>query len=201
MLKKVLFAAAVAMLTSASVANAGVLLSDNFNAENGGTGALNYTGFTNWTAPSPGSVDLIGNGFFDFYPGNGLYVDLDGSTGGQNPAGQLVSKATFGPGTYTLTFDLGGSQRGDTNTVEVSLGSFVQDITLPSSSPLALQSFTFTTGSGGPLSFVELGNSDNVGLILDNVTLGTVPEPMTLSLFATGLVGAAAMRRRRRKTV
>ena len=55
-------------------ANAGVIFSDNFNAENGGTGVLNYNSFNNWTV-TDGTVDLIGNGFFDFYPGNGLYVD------------------------------------------------------------------------------------------------------------------------------
>ena len=59
--------------------DAAVIFSDNFDGENGGVGALNYTGFANFSV-SNGLVDLIGNGFFDFLPGNGLYVDLDGST-------------------------------------------------------------------------------------------------------------------------
>ena len=59
--------------------DAAVIFSDNFDGENGGVGALNYAGFANFTV-SNGSVDLIGNGYFDYLPGNGLYIDLDGST-------------------------------------------------------------------------------------------------------------------------
>lgn len=43
-------------------------------------GALAYCGFQNWKVE--GSVDLLGNGFFDLLPGNGLYVDLVGSGSG-----------------------------------------------------------------------------------------------------------------------
>jgi PEP-CTERM motif len=186
---------AVAMAAVATSAQATVIFSDNFNSE---TQALNYTGFANWTVTA-GSVDLIGTGFYDFYPGNGNYVDLDGTTPGQNPAGQITTDDSFGAGTYTLSFDLGGSTRGDTNTVEVALGNFVKDITLASSAPLALYSYTFTT-TGGHLSFTNLGLSDNFGLILDNVTL-SVPEPATLGLFGMGLLAMAMMRRRpKRKT-
>ena len=55
------------------------------------TAALNYTGFANWTVYS-GTVDLIGNGSYDFLPGDGLYVDLDGST---SDAGVLTTKQSF----------------------------------------------------------------------------------------------------------
>src|SRR5579862_1829881 len=72
--------AAFALCVGAPAAHAQVyLLNDNFNTENGGVGQLNYTGFDNWNVS--GAVDLIGNGFFDFYPGNGLYVDMNGSPG------------------------------------------------------------------------------------------------------------------------
>ena len=62
---------------------------DDFNAENGGVGQTNYTGFANW-AVQDGTVDLIGNGFFDFFPGNGLYVDVDGSSG---DAGKMITSS------------------------------------------------------------------------------------------------------------
>src|SRR6185369_10906931 len=77
---------------------------------------------------APGSIDIIGTGFFDLQPGHGNYVDLDGSSGsGHNPAGQLTSVATFGPGNYTLTFALAGNLRGaPAQTTTVSLGSFSQ---------------------------------------------------------------------------
>ena len=87
---------------------AATLLEDNFDAENSGTGTLNYSGLANWDV-TDGSVDLIGNGFFDYLPGNGLYLDLDGSTGN---AGKLESKTTysFNPGDIVeLKFNLAGS--------------------------------------------------------------------------------------------
>jgi hypothetical protein len=61
--------------------NGTVLISDDFNSENNGSGMINYQSFKNWIVKD-GSVDLIGNGFYDMPGGggNGLYVDLDGTT-------------------------------------------------------------------------------------------------------------------------
>ena len=182
------------------------LLNDNFNSENGGVGLLNYTSFLNWDVTA-GAVDLIplSDGEFNFYPGNGLYVDLDGSTG---VAGTIKTKSSFNlvaGETYKLQFDLGGSTRGDTNTVHVSLGSaWNQDFTLNSSDPLATNTFNFTVGSAetAPLQFKHDGG-DNVGLILDNVTLtresgGSTPELSTWMLLAcSGLAGLGLLRRRK----
>ena len=166
-------------------AQAITIFEDNFNSENGGAGALNYSGFSNWTISS-GTVDLIGNGFFDFYPGNGLYVDLDGST---VDAGLMTSNMIFSPGTYTLSFDLGGSQRGDSNDVTVTFGTYSEVFTRASSAPLALVTRTITIDTSGALSFNNAGG-DNVGAILDNVSVATtVPEPSTMILIGTGIVG------------
>ena len=69
-----------------------------------------------------GDVDMIGNGFFDRYPGNGLYLDLDGVAA--DPGGRLESVQTFDPGTYELQLDLagGGAANSANNLVTVSLG-------------------------------------------------------------------------------
>lgn len=187
---------ALAACIGSGSANAVTLLSDNFNSENGGVGVLNYTGFANWSV-SAGTVDLIGNGFFDFYPGNGLYVDLDGSS---IDAGVLSSNLSFGPGTYTLRFDLGGSQRGDTNAITVSLGDYTELFTRLSADPLATVTRTFTTSVAGSLEFSNAGG-DNVGAILDNVSVATaVPEPGSLALLAGMGVTIGCVLRRRNKS-
>lgn len=151
------------------------LFADDFDAENGGTGALNYAGFANWGV-TDGTVDLIGNGFFDFYPGNGLYVDLDGSTA---DAGVLTTTMTFAlpEGSYELSFDLGGSQRGDSNDVTVTLGGLYTDtFTLASADPLTGVSVPVAVPAGGALVTLSFENAggDDIGAIVDNVQLASV---------------------------
>jgi hypothetical protein len=194
--------AAAALLAGAvgvASANAGVVFSDNFNSYGY---QLNWAPPANWAAPGPGTVDLIGETTtataFDFFPGNGGYVDLDGSNG---VAGTLQTLASFGAGTYKLTFDLGGNARGDVaKTTVVSLGDFSQSVTLSSGAPLALETFTFKT-TGGQLSFADLaGGNQNIGNILDNVSLSAVPEPATWAVMLVGFGGLGlAMRNNRRK--
>jgi len=76
-------------------------------------GALNYSGFINWTV-TDGSVDLQGNGFFDYLPGNGLYVDLISGLNDTPPFnGRLVSTNPFPLSSghrYQLTVSLAGNQ-------------------------------------------------------------------------------------------
>jgi hypothetical protein len=203
-------AASVALCLSTAAHAA--LLSDNFDS---GTPTLNWAGdvvFGSTSDPSnlpaPGSVDLIGSGAagssYDVLPGNGYYVDLDGTTGNGNLpiAGQLTSLASFGAGTYTLMFDLAGNQRVSFNqTTVVSLGSFSTSITpLAYTDPFKTYAFTFST-TGGYLQFTELGPSNQQGNLLDNVSLsaGGVPEPSTWAMLMLGLAGAGAMLRRRKQ--
>lgn len=86
-----------------------------------GQGALNYTGFQYWDVVG-GTVDLQGNGFFDFLPGNGLYVDMAGTT--PNRTGKLVSKTPFSivaGNDYRVTVRLSGNQRVDATPESVRL--------------------------------------------------------------------------------
>ncbi len=136
----------------------------------------NFTGFVNWNV-TDGSVDLIGRDaagtvLNDRIPTNGLYVDLDGIT---SNGGKLESKTLFNlpAGTYTLEFDLAGSQQGDSNDVAVSLGTvFNQTFTRAATDPFSTvsQTITVATATTGRLVFDQLGG-DNKGALLGRVKL------------------------------
>lgn len=178
-------------------ANAGVILSDNFDAA---PLALNWPGDAVFTSLGTGgaTTDLIGApGFFDMLPGNGRYVDMDGST---FVSGILQSVASFGPGDYTLSFRLAGNQRNVApRAVNVLLGTdLIASVTLAANVPFTLFTYNFTSTTGGNLTFAQQGPGDNQGSLLDDVTL-SVPEPTTLAMAIGALLsilGLSFLRRR-----
>ncbi len=194
-------------LVSVGVARADTtLLQDNFNAE---TPQLNKTDFANFNV-SNGSVDVIG------FSGMGKVVDIDGSSGN---AGRLESKSLFtltAGNTYELSFAL--FPNGTNNSITVMLGTAYNE-TFTSAQLIALGGNNFTaitrtitvlSTTSARLSFEDILGMDNVGILLDNVSLigrdGTtptpppsaVPEPTTMLLLGTGLAGIAAKVRKRR---
>ena len=189
---------AAVLLSAAGAANAATIFSDNFDTDVNGLNTVSFVG--GWSVAN-GTVDTIGSPppFFDLIPGNGHYIDLDGSTG---DAGEF-SKALLLTGgvTYTASFDLAGSHRGDRNIVDVAFGTTLNTYTLASADPLGNASLIFTPGATGlySLSFANRGG-DNIGALLDNVSVTTaVPEPSTYALMLAGLVGMGAVARRRAK--
>lgn len=145
------------------------LIDDDFDGENGGHAELSYHRFSRWTL-SRGDADLIGAGSeWDFAPGHGLYVDLDGYYAG----GMLVTRDIFilPAGSYTLSFKLAGSQRGDENTVTVRVGNlWSEQFTVASGAPFTSISrvITFPQQTSVNVSFDQPG-ADGFGALLDDV--------------------------------
>jgi RHS repeat-associated protein len=158
-----------------------LLFVDTFNTEHGGVSALNYDAFANWQV-SQGTVDLLGNGVYDYHPGNGLFLDLDGST---YDAATLTTRQQFDlqPGWYTLQFDVSDCYGGG-NVMDIRLGSvYLERFWYANRTNLqtVTRSILITQPTSGALIFDHAGG-DRAGFILDNVRLsrqllGTTPEP------------------------
>jgi hypothetical protein len=156
-----------------------------------------------------GTVDSIHNGDFGIHcVGNvGGCVDLDGST---NQSGPLITSDTFNLAaghTYQLSTEISGNQRGAVannlifgfaNTSNIALAA--QTILgISSSSPFTLYSvlFTPTTAVSAEAFFYDILGTNNVGPILDDVSVTAVPLPAAAWLMLSGLAALGAVARRR----
>lgn len=179
--------AALLLVPTTIGTHATCMFSDSFDNENGGVGQEHHVAFANWNVQSPGETDLYGNGFNDFLPGNGLYLDMEGTTSPGAYDTWLLSKKYFSfqeGHTYTLQFDLAGSQRHQSirfpNLVTVSLSSGATEILNETFLKLPTDPFeTITREFSVPwnyntflfrIRFFEQGQ-DLIGLLLDDVSL------------------------------
>ena len=75
------------------------------------SGALNYCTLTKWDVVD-GHINLLGNGFIDLLPGNGLYLDLAGATAPHKGRLQTKDSIAIESGKdYSLKLTLAGNQR------------------------------------------------------------------------------------------
>lgn len=165
----------------------GIVFEDDFDGETipNGKYEFNYTGFDQWNVIG-GTVDLIAfpnellespGGYGEGQPANGVTVDLNGSNLHDGVI-ETKQEFTFWAGvTYELRYSL-GSPYAETNgvTVEV-LGVFSKEDAQTGILPFDGNTETFTpvTTTTAKLRFTSLGNDDNVGLVLDEVTLERLP--------------------------
>ena len=153
-----------------------------------------------------GSIDVVQSGYWPAYEGSNS-IDLNGVSAG-------TIRQTFAtiPGTtYALTFayacnadvvDVNHSVFTGIGHVTVTGASTLLDTTVShSGSSRANMNYQIYSGnfvadsSSTTLQFQDVSNDPGMhGVVIDNVSVNSVPEPQTLALLA----GASLLRRRRR---
>jgi hypothetical protein len=115
-------------------------------------------------------------------------------------ANSSVSQAVGGfvAGSYTLTFylgsryDSGGGDDGDQTVAALIDGGVIGTWALTSFTPFTLEtaSFTIDTTGSHSLEFMGLNPGDHTAFLSDvSITPTATPEPLSLALLATGLMG------------
>jgi hypothetical protein len=144
-------------------------LSDSFESDGCGLGHTDLVNF----AVTDGNVDVIGAECgYDFQPGNGHYIDLDGTPCASHS--RLESKATFCEGRYQLSFRLAGANTDSdsNNTTTVTFGPYSASFSYPVGQPFTLTSVTVTLASPSSLVFDhDSGAADCMGMLLDDVNV------------------------------
>lgn len=149
-----------------------IILKDDIDDENGGVATKNVETLSNFNVTRQ-CIDLHGPGSTNPLPGNGLYIDMDGTC---NQAGRIESKTAYSlaAGTYMLDIVMAGNNQVDKpDTMTVSVGSALsQQVIRQARDPFELYTFQFTVSAATSATIVfDHQGIDQQGILIDAIQL------------------------------
>lgn len=153
-----------------------VIIVSEFDDENGGVGQNNWTDLEHYNVVK-GCIDLHGNGHFDVQPGNGIYLDMDGTCW---EAGTIESKEAYQlvpDETYLFEVWLAGNNRGrPADTMDVTIGTAYSERFIfedDQEFELFTREFTVAEPTEARIRMEHFGG-DNHGILVDLIRLRRV---------------------------
>lgn len=165
-----------------------------------------------WVAPTGAGIEVQSLNTLNpnVTPHSGtFYVELDTETEGGSNSNSVMEQAlgVLAPRRYELSFfyrPRSGQVNTNGITVEIFDGVLLaQNIVSTNTSDWVEQVIGFNVGVGAgnlTLRFSAGGNADEIGGLIDTVSINTIPVPAALPLLLTGIGALGFAARRRRNT-